>query len=135
MYTNWGDVNFLEYGMLVDSEHSDTVFDMLVCRPYDDLNEEGRPHYQFGHIVVDIEADWIDKKAVAKYCYGTEACDFRLADPVEFAIACTDYYSWEEFGIESYGITYDWRDVTKDVIERELKGYMIAWDNLVLEED
>lgn len=36
MYINHGDKNFFEYGCLMDSEHSDTVLDILYCRPYDD---------------------------------------------------------------------------------------------------
>lgn len=122
MYRNHGDRNFFELGILVDTEHSDTVFDMLLCRPYDDEEDK----FCFAHIQVDIEDDWIDKDAVMSYAGMTKE-DF---DPVRYAIACTDFYSWSEFGADSnYG--YNWMDMDRKAIKKELSYYMIAWDEVM----
>ena len=51
-------------------------------------------------------------------------------DPVEFAIAASDYYSWENFGASSYGVFYDWQHMTKSEIRQALKGELIAYDHL-----
>lgn len=122
MYRNYGDRNFFELGVLVDDEHSDTVFDMLVCCPYSDVEDL----YQFAHIQVDITDDWIDRKMVMEFCGMTE----ETFDPVEFAIGCADWYSWDNFGAGSYGVSYDWTRVDRATIEKELRKYLIASDNL-----
>lgn len=125
MYINYGDKNFFEHGILVDSEHSDTVFDMLLCEPYSDEEDL----YRFAHVQVDISDDWVDVKSVEDYIGMTD----ETFDPIQFAIGCTEYYSWDNFGADSYGTNYDWRRVSKDVICKELKGYLIANDNLDME--
>lgn len=124
MYINYGDRNFFELGCLVDSEHSDTVFDMILCRPYDD-----EPMYQFAHVQVDIEASWIDKERVMSYIGMTN----ETFDPIRYAIGCTDYYGWDNFGAADYGVSYNWQQVDAETILKEVKGYLIAWDNLVME--
>lgn len=50
MYRNYGDRDFFEHGVLVDTEHSDTCFPMLLCRPYPDAEDL----YQFGEVEVDL---------------------------------------------------------------------------------
>lgn len=124
MYKNYGDVNFLEHGCLVDTDHSDTVFDMLLCEPYCD--EENL--YQFAHVQVDIESDWIDKDAVM----GDIGMTKETFDPVRFAEGCTSYYGWDYFGADDYGVFYDWKQCDREIIENELKHYLIAWDNLTI---
>ena len=42
MYRNYGDKNFFENGVLVDTDHSDTAFPMLLCRPYPDARYSRR---------------------------------------------------------------------------------------------
>ena len=123
MYTNFGDRNFFEHGILVDSEHSDTVIDMLVCEPYSDEEDK----YMFARIQVDTEDTWIDKKALREYAGST------LDDPVEFAIAAYEHYGPENFGALDYGVTYDYRDMTREAIKKELQHYLIAYDDLVIE--
>lgn len=121
MYINYGDKDFFQYGCLVDAEHSDTEFDMLVCRPYDDEEDK----FQFAQITVDITDTWIDKKAVMSYIGMTE----KTFDPIQYAIGCADYYGWENFGAGSmYSI--DWTNVSRKEIEDILKHYLIASDNL-----
>ena len=125
MYTNYGDRNFFEQGLLVDTEHSDTGFDMLFCEPYSDAEDL----YQFGHIYVNIGDGWIDRDQVMSYI-GMDEADF---DPVQYAIGCFRYYGPENFGAGSYGVSYDWTRCTSALILDELKDYLIAWDDLVAE--
>ena len=63
MYVNYGNKDFFERGRLVDSEHSDSVLDILVWDPYSDEEDL----YQFGECSVDITDDWIDKQAVMDF--------------------------------------------------------------------
>lgn len=69
MYKNYGDKNFFEYGILIDTEHSNTVFDVLYCRPYSDEEDL----FQFAHVSVDIAdidelAGWIETTKVCSFC-------------------------------------------------------------------
>lgn len=120
MYLNFGDKNFFEDGILVDTEHSDTVFPMLLCLPYPD--EENL--YQFGDVEVDTKDTWIDRESVLSYIGMTEA-DY---DPIAYAIGAASYYSWENFGANSYA--YDWQHMTKEEISEILKNRVIAKDHL-----
>ena len=122
MYINYGDHNFLTHGLLIDTEHSDTVFEMLICDPYPEIEDL----FQFAHITVDIEDDWIDWEKVK---------DFMGMEPennVDKAIMAYEYYGAEQFGADS-NVSYDWKRVDKETILREIRGYLIAWDNVVLE--
>lgn len=117
MYTNYGDVNFFERGILVDAEHSDTEFSILYCMPYDDEEDL----YLFADCTVDIEDSWIDKKEIMEYS-GMTTENF---DAVHFAIACIDYY-----GVENFSSPYDGYQFNKEEIKDKLKYYLIAYDNL-----
>lgn len=123
MYINYGDKNFFEKGVLVDNEHSDTVFQIIICNPYSD--EENL--YQFGEVEVDITDSWIDRKSVMDYIGMTE----DKFDPIQYAIGCIEYYGAAEFGAISYA--YDWMHMTKEDICDILKYRMIASDNLDIE--
>lgn len=124
MYRNYGDRDFFENGVLVDTEHSDTVFPMLLCRPYPDEEDL----YQFGEVEVDLddfkESGWGDRKVVMDYLGMTE----ETYDPVQFAIGCTEYFSWDNFWAASYA--YDWQRIDKRSICEILKHRLIASDNL-----
>ena len=130
MYRNYGDRNFFERGVLVDSDHSDTIFDILICRPYGDEDDL----YQFGHCSVDITDEWIDRNAVASYLgmdiKNSDVLSLKLDGAIQFAIGCIDYYGPENFGIDDYSYSYDWRQADKALIKHELRNYMIAYDNL-----
>lgn len=117
MYINYGDVNFFENGCLVDSEHSDTEFKVLYCRPYDDAEDL----YLFADCTVDITDSWIDKNAIMGYLGMTE----KTFDSIQFAIGCIDYY-----GVEEFSSPYEGYQFTREEIEEQLKYYMIASDNL-----
>lgn len=122
MYINYGDRNFLTHGLLIDTEHSDTVFEMLICDPYPYVEDL----FQFAHITVDIEDDWIDWEKVK---------DFMGMEPgnnVDKAIMAYEYYGAEQFGADS-NVSYDWKRADKETILREIRNYLIAWDNVVLE--
>ena len=125
MFVNHGDYSFFERGCLVDTEHSGTEFPMFLCRPYPDEDDL----YQFGMVIVDITDSWIDKAAVMSYIGMTE----ESFDPVQYAIGCTEYYSWDNFGANEFSVFNDWRRVCREEICDILKIYMIASDNLNIE--
>lgn len=120
MYVNYGDVNFFEHGILVDTEHSNTVFAILHCMPYPDEKDL----FQFGDCRVDITDSWIKEQEVMDYI-GMKRTAF---DPVQFAIGCIEYYGAENFGASSYA--YDWCQMKRQDIKKILKYRMIANDNL-----
>lgn len=117
MYVNYGDRNFFERGVLIkDPECAVSEYEMLLCRPYSDHEDL----YQFSRVVVDINADWIDRKAVINYA------GMPIFDPLWFAISCTEYYSWEEFGAGGSLCDYDWKRMTKADVLKELSYYFIS---------
>lgn len=95
IYENYGDVNFFEYGRLVEVYINDDgtiddrlpVYNVLYCEPiYDDEK------YLFSPCTVDIYDTWIDVDAVERFG------GVRRADsPLYFALACIDYYGIENF--------------------------------------
>lgn len=70
------------------------------------------------------ESGWGDRKVVMDYLGMTE----ETYDPVQFAIGCTEYFSWDNFGAASYA--YDWQRIDKRSICEILKHRLIASDNL-----
>lgn len=120
MFINYGDKNFFEYGVLVDFEHHDTIFDILYCRPFDDADDL----YLFAHCTVDITDSWIDKNDVFSFI-GMRP---ETYDVIQYAIGCIDYY-----GVENFSSPYDGYQFTKTEICDRLKHYLIASDNLNIE--
>lgn len=119
MYKNYGDVNFFEYGFLVDEDHSETGYPILYCRPYDDEDDL----YFFADCFVDVTEDWIDQEAVSKF-----SCIDPYDDSIIFANACIEYY-----GAENFSSPYDGFAFSKNEIKEKLKHYLIATDNLHIE--
>lgn len=119
MYANYGDIDFFENGILVNKDRSDTVFDMLCCKPYADEEDL----FQFGIIEVDINDSWIDTEAVEGFC----GCK-KEEDPVGFAIGCTEYYSWDNFGAVNF--SFDWQRMTKKEIKEYLRKKEVSSINL-----
>ena len=118
MYKNYGDVDFFQRGVLVEADNnSPTTFHMLRCEPYTDQEDL----FQFASVYVDISDTWIDKDRVLSNIGMTEA-DF---DPLQFAIGCTDCYSWDNFGALDYSGSYDWQKCTREQVEEQLKAYGI----------
>lgn len=127
MYINYGDRNFFEYGLLIDTEHSDSVFDMLICQPYCDEEDL----YIFGQCQIDIEDSWLEWDKILDFAGMKE--DDNISN-IDKAIAALEFYGPEEFSIDSFsGYSYDWRHMTREQIKEELKYYMIAYDNLIIE--
>lgn len=120
MYKNYGDKNFFEYGVLIDSEHSDKEINMIYCRPYDDEEDK----YLFAECTIDISDKWIDRKAVMSYGGMTE----ETFDPILFAIDCVEFYGAENFGGLNYA--YDFRNMNMESIKEILRHKLIASDNL-----
>jgi hypothetical protein len=122
MFLNYGDVNFFEYGRLVE-QVNDHEFNILMCNPYPDKEDT----YQFAECSVDIEDSWIDKANVMAYC----GLDSKNYDATEYALGCLEYYGAENFGGMSYA--YDFRNMDKESIKEILKHRQIASDNLNVE--
>ena len=114
MYKNYGDVNFFEYGRLVELQNDGTV-NMLVCNPVVGLRDPR--YYQFDDINVNINDSWINVNAVCSYA------DISKDDVIRFALACVDYYGTEPFG----GIPYYTEEQfkTKNEVLDRLKYYDI----------
>lgn len=130
MYRNYGDRNFFEHGILADSDHSDTVIDLLLCEPYSDEEDL----YCFARVQVDLEDAWIDWDMIQSIT-GYDHSDQANTDPVDAAIAAVSCYSWDNFGAADYGVSYDWQRMTRNGICKELRDYQIAWDEVRAEEE
>lgn len=117
MYVNYGDRNFFEHGILVDTEHSDTVVAIIWCMPYCDEEDA----FQFAECEVDVSDSWIKRDEVMGFI-GMGKDDFDLA---RFAIGCVEYYGVENFSSPYDGYTHD-----RAYIEGILKHRLIASDNL-----
>ena len=127
MFRNYGDRNFLQYGCLVDDEHEENEVRVLYCRPFDEPNGyTGEWEYLFADCTVCVEDDWIDRKAVMDYIGMT----YESYDEIRYAIGCIEYY-----GVENFADSFSTNILTAGGVKRELDYYLIAWDNLVVEED
>lgn len=121
MWENYGDRNFFECGLLVNTDYSEikTEFQILYCRPYSDVADK----YLFSECVVDITDNWIDKEAVMSYI-GMSENDF---DSIPYAIGCIYYYGYSNFNSYSlYGTTKSKREIKKI-----LEYFDISLDNVV----
>ena len=115
MYKNYGDVNFFEYGRMVELQNDGTV-DVLVCNPVFDCKNPDRC-YQFDYVNVDVHDSWIDVDEVYSYA------DVSRDNIIQFALACIDYYGVENFGGTCY---YDESQFyTKNEILDSLRYYDI----------
>lgn len=122
MYKNYGDKNFFEHGVLVDTEHSDTVFDIIRCEPYCDTDDL----YMCAAISVDTEDDWIDRNRVMDFIGMTD----ETFDPVQFAIGCTEYYDWGNFGAYDFDPRYNYECMSKQDCLAVLSGYLVDYSEL-----
>lgn len=113
MYINYGDVDFFEEGILLEKE-SETEFRIIRCLPYSDHEDM----FQFAELLVDIDDAWIDRADVENYA----DCKKEIS-PECYAIACTEYYSWDNFGASNY--FWDWQHMTRKEIEEILDTLQI----------
>ena len=123
MFINYGDRNFFENGMLVDTEHSDCEFQILYCRPYADEQDK----YQFAELNIDLTDQWLTERQteVLQYIGQTNISD----DPVRFAIGAVEYFGPENFGAAS-NYAYNWQDVSKKEICEILRYRMIDFSQV-----
>lgn len=111
MYKNYGDKNFLEYGVLVEEEKENETYNMIICRPYSDMENK----YVYGLCYVDITDSWIEKNEVMDYIGMSE----ENFEPIQFAIGCTEYYGLENFGLffNDYTKGYTKEEIIEDMEE------------------
>lgn len=123
MYSNLGDVNFFEYGMLIEKENDD-CYNVIYCMPYSDseYNDDNDDIFQFGYLTVDPNDSWIDKEDIIEYA----GLDSNQPDsPYYFVAACISYY-----GALSFGNVYDYlkRKEIQEVMNNLLKQGKIGED-------
>ena len=117
MYNNYGDVNFFEYGRLVEKAEDINCFNVLVCNYVYDCTDPERC-FQFDVCYIDISDNWIDIDAIEDYA----GCS-KENEPELFALACIEYYGTENFGGTCY---YDESQFyTKNEVLNSLKYYDI----------
>lgn len=116
MYKNYGDKNFLEYGILVEEEKENEIYNMIICRPYSDVENK----YIYGLCYVDITDSWIEKNEVMDYIGMSE----ENFEPIQFAIGCIEYYGLENFGLffNDYTKGYTKEEIIEDM--EEIKSYI-----------
>ena len=114
MYINRGDVNFFEYGRLVE-DLGDNVFSIISCDPMYDENE-GK--YLFSICEVDTHDNWIDHQAVRSFA-GTDSD----SDAMDYALDILSYYGSQEFG-----------DMGEVLTEEEIIERMDSFDAVFEEE-
>lgn len=132
VFENYGDRDFLQYGILVSPESSVSTADsaasqyrIVECRPYDEEDPDGVLRYQFFEADVDINDSWIDVEKVEQF-----SSTSKEKDPVHFAIACIDYYGPENFGVAEKTFQYDWKSCTKDDVVEQLRDYIFDWTDM-----
>ena len=108
MFINYGDIDFFEYGALVDKE-SDTLFHILFNMPAND------DMFIFADCYVDLSDDWIELKEIMRFCDSSIDC------PELVALACIEYY-----GIEEFSSIYENHLLTREEVEERLEAYEIA---------
>ena len=114
MFVNYGDVDFFEYGVLVESDSTDTEVHIIYCVPSSD--EENM--FFFANCIVDTDDDWIEREDVMKF-NGMNSEEF---DPIRFAIGCIEYY-----GAENFSSPYDGYTFNREEIEEMLENMGVTW--------
>ena len=124
IYTNCGDVNFFEHGLLMSNEHSDTEIEVLYCMPYPDEEDK----YQFAELTVDLRDPWLLEHRDEILSFA--GMENSSPDVFQFAAAAIDYFGPENFGAASI-YAYDWRNMTRKEILDILRMRNIAVDGNV----
>lgn len=107
---SFGDKNFLDGGILLWKDPvCNTAFYLLRCDPFSDCDDR----FRFGRLYVDISDSWIDRDTVMDFIGMTK----ETFSPEAFAVGCTDYYSWEEFGVDQNFFGFPWNDASEADIE------------------
>lgn len=95
-YTNYGDVNPLDYGGIWVKYLGNNEYDIIQNTP-DEEKENNQSVYD---LTVNITDSWIERKLIMSYIGMTE----ENFDPLEYAIGCINYYAPENFG-SSYNMS------------------------------
>lgn len=104
---NYGDINPLEHGGIWLKQTNETEYEIIKNNPENNLLYD---------LSVNISDSWIEKEKVMSFIGMTE----ETFDPILFAIGCTDYYNFMNFGgkwevsqgelinfLKSHGITIE----------------------------
>lgn len=89
VYTNYGDINPIEHGGIFVNQESETEFRIIKLTFID--HEEKNVLWD---MYVDVSDNWIEYESVEN------TCDVSRTDNLQFAIACTEYYSPANFGCD-----------------------------------
>ena len=90
MYKNYGDVNFFDYGVLVEvNKNNENEFDIIKCTP--DCDTEN--NYLFTTDCIDITDSWINKREVCSYIGLRDfSIDYTVEEKILLAIGVVEYY-------------------------------------------
>lgn len=118
MYKNYGDVNFFDYGVLVQcNENNENEYDIIKCSP--DCDAEN--NYLLTMDCIDITEPWIDKHDVCGYIGLRDvSINYTEEEKILFAIGVIDYYGTQN----SDGGAWN----TKNEIIDKLENYDIDCD-------
>lgn len=118
MYKNYGDVNFFDYGVLVQcNKNNENEYDIIKCNP--DCDTEN--NYLLTMDCIDITDSWIDKHDVCSYIGLRDfSIDYTEEEKILFAIGAIDYYGTQN----SDGGAWN----TKNEIIDKLENYEIDCD-------
>lgn len=114
VYENYGDVNFLDTGLLLAKDPSNPrCFYFIECDPVLPWEGDiGKYYIMTGYI--DIDDSWIDEDAVNKFA------DITRDNPEWFAEALLRYYGASEFGAD-----YPYDTMTAEEVENFVRQFNI----------
>lgn len=95
VFSNFGDVNFLDGGCVVadvSSDYNPGTYHIIRCDFVWDMGDDPA-HYQLSDVVLDINDSWINVARVSSYA----DCD-KDTEPEWFARSVVDYYGAENCG-------------------------------------
>ena len=100
MYNNYGDVNFFDYGVLVEADsNNENIFRIIKCQPDCDMEN----HYALQDVEIDVTDSWIDKHEVCAFNGLRDvSIDYTDEEKVLFAIGVVDYYGSNAGGFNQW---------------------------------
>lgn len=118
MYENYGDVNFFDTGILVETTEDENEFNIITCGQVADIENT----YLFGSVQINITDSWIDKHGVCSYCGLRDvSIDYTDEEKLQFAIGVVSYYGNHCGG--------EWKTLSKnEIIDEVERKYDIESD-------
>ena len=98
VFSNFGDVNFLDGGCVVadvSSDYNPGTYHIIRCDFVWDMGDDPA-HYQLSDIVLDINDSWIDTAAIEQW--GGDGEGAKEKNPEWFAVDVTTYYGADNCG-------------------------------------